>query len=70
MQHNSKVKHDRKKIYAATPIKHASFHFSAGAFFLQRSAMKIRGSSTMIPNAEVMSFQNDTCEVIDHEQHK
>ena len=43
-------------------------HFFARRGFLNRKARKGRGSSTTTTNAEVMSIQPDTCDVIGHVQ--
>ena len=40
--------------------------FPRGRFFLNRVSTKSHGSSTTTSNAEVMLFQTDMCEVIDH----
>ena len=45
-----------------------TFHFSARDFFKKRSPTKSRESSNTTPNAEVMSFKTDKCEVIEHAQ--
>ena len=49
-------------------LKHIGFTVFRVAGFLNRNARKSRDSSTTTTNAEVMSIQTDTCDVIEHVQ--
>ena len=48
--------------------KNNAFSLFRAMGFLNRDARKSRGSSTTTKNAEAMSFQTGTCDVIEHVQ--